>query len=127
MQAAEWSDAADCDRDRMRHASENPAVEEDSPASDLADVDQLAGVLVFSPTPTEPEATDVTPASTTRVLIGDHHRIRAGMFGQPALGLVVEVDQELHSVNDYCGLRSRACARCAARRNSRTCRSWPST
>jgi len=59
MQAAEWSDAAHCDRDRMRHASENPAVEEDSPTGDLADVDQLARVLVFSPTPTEPQVTDV--------------------------------------------------------------------
>jgi hypothetical protein len=39
VQAAKWSDPADGDRDRLRHAGENPAVEEDPPAADLADVD----------------------------------------------------------------------------------------
>jgi hypothetical protein len=96
VQAAEWSEAADGDGDGRRHAGENPTVEKDAPAADLADVDQPVRVLVLSPTPTEPEVTDVTPASTTDVLIGDDQRIRARMLGQPALGLVVDDDSEFH-------------------------------
>jgi hypothetical protein len=96
VQAAEWSEAAHGDGDGSRHAGENPTVEQHPPAANLADVDQPVRVLVLSPTPTEPEVTDVTPASTTDVLIGDDQRIRAGMLGQPAFGLVVEGDSEFH-------------------------------
>jgi hypothetical protein len=127
VQAPEGSDPADRDGDRVGHPRDNPAVEEDPPAADLADVDQLLGVLVLSSTPTEPEVTDVTSASTARVLIGDHHRIRARMLSQPVAGLVVEGDDEFQPTDAYCDARRRACARWAARRNSRTCRSWPST
>src|SRR6266851_3530621 len=41
-------------------------------------------------TPTEPQVTDVTPASTAGVLMGDHQRILAGMLGQPLLRLLVK-------------------------------------
>ncbi len=41
MQTPEWSDPADGDGDRLWHAHENPAVEEDPPTANLADVDQL--------------------------------------------------------------------------------------
>jgi len=90
MQAAEWSDPAHRDRDRVWHASHDPPVEKDPPAADLADVHQVIGALVFWTTPTEPEVTDVTPTSTAGVRVRDHHRVRAGMFGQPPLRLVVE-------------------------------------
>ena len=127
MQAAEWSDPADGDGDRVRHPRDNPAVEEDPPAGHLADADQLVRVLILSSTPTEPEVTDVTPASTARVLIRDHHRIRARMLSQPVPCLFVEGDDEFQVAEYYCDARKRACARWAASRNSRTCRSWPST
>ena len=99
VQPTERSDAADGDGDGGRHPPDDPAVEEDPPAADRADVDQLARVLVLLATPTEPEVTDVTPASTARVLVGDHHRIAARMLGQPVAGLVVEGDQELHPLH----------------------------
>ena len=99
MQAAEGSDPGDRDRDRVRHPADNPAVEKDPPAADLADVDQPAGVLILSPTPTEAEVTDVTAASTAGVLIRDHHGIRARMLGKPAPGLVVEGDEKLHPLH----------------------------
>ena len=99
MQAAEWSDPAHRDRDRVRHASHDPAVEKDPPAADLADVHQVIGALVFWTTPTEPEVTDVTAASTAGVLIRDHHGIRARMLGKPAPGLVVEGDEKLHPLH----------------------------
>jgi hypothetical protein len=98
MEAAEGPDSGDRDRNRCRHPGKNPAVEQDSPAGDLANVDQLTGVLVLSSTPTEPQVTDVTSASTARVLVGQHHRFRARVLGQPALGLVVEVNQEAHAL-----------------------------
>ena len=96
MQSAERPDPADGDGDGERHPGGDPTVEQDRPAADLADVDQLARILILLATPTEPQVTDVTPASTARVLVGDHHRIRAGMLGQPAFGLVVEGDSEFH-------------------------------
>jgi hypothetical protein len=96
VQAPERSNPTDGDRDGVWHAGENPAVEENSPAGDLADVDQLVGVLVLASTPTEPEVTDVTPASTARVLICDHHGIRARMLGQPGFGFDVEGNAEFH-------------------------------
>jgi len=99
VQAAEWPEAANRDRNGGRHARDNPAVDKDPPAARLADVDQLVGVLVIAPTPTEPEVTDVTPASTSMVGVGDHHRVGAGMLGQPVAGLVVEVDPELHPLH----------------------------
>ena len=99
MQAAEGSDPGDRDRDGVWHPADNPVVEKDPLAADLADVDQPAGVLILSPTPTEPKVTDVTAASAARVLIRDHHGIRARMLGQPAPGLVVEGDEKLHSLH----------------------------
>src|SRR5438309_1011686 len=76
-QAAEGSGAGDGHRYRGWYPADKPVVEKDSPAADLADVDQPAGVLILSPTPTEPEVTDVTAASTAGVLIRDHHGIGA--------------------------------------------------
>jgi hypothetical protein len=99
VQAAEWPEPGNRDRNGGRHPRHNPAVEKDAPPGRLADVDQLAGVLVLAPTPTEPEVTDVTPASTARVLVGDHHRIAARVLGQPVPGLIVEGDQELHPLH----------------------------
>jgi len=99
VQPTKRSDPTDGDRDGGRHARDDPAVEEDPPAADRADVDQLARVLVLLATPTEPEVTDVTPASTARVLVGDHHRIAARMLGQPVAGLLVEGYQELHPLH----------------------------
>jgi hypothetical protein len=98
MEAAEGPDSGDRDRNRCRHAGKNPAVEQHSPAADLAYLDQLTGVVVLSSTPTEPQVTDVTSASTAPVLVGEHHRIRARVLGQPALGLVVDGDQEVHAL-----------------------------
>jgi len=99
VQSAERPDPADGDGDGGRHPGGDPAVEQDRPAADLTDVDQLARILVLLATPTESEVTDVTPASTARVLVGDHHRIAARVLGQPVAGLVVEGDQELHPLH----------------------------
>ena len=99
MQAAKRSNPGDGDRDGLWHAGENPAIEKHPPPAGLADVDQPIRVLIFSPTPTEPEVTDVTAASTAGVLIRDHHRIRVRMLGQPAPGLVVEGDEKLHPLH----------------------------
>lgn len=100
MQPTKRSDATDGDGDGGRHPRDDPAVEEDPPAAERADVDQLARILVLLATPTEPEVTDVTPASTAGVLVRDDHRIAARMLGQPVAGLVVERDQELHRLHD---------------------------
>jgi len=90
VQTPKGSEAADCHRDRGGHPGHDPPVEQDPAAGRLANVDELLGVLIARLAPTEPQVTDVTPASTAGVLIGDHQGILAGMLGQPLLRLLVE-------------------------------------
>ena len=94
MQTAKRSDTTESDRDCPRHAGQDPAVEQNQTAADLPNIDQLIGACIPLAAPTEPEVTDVTPASTTGDLIGQHQRILTWMFGQPPLGLFVERDDE---------------------------------
>jgi hypothetical protein len=90
VQTAKWSEAADRHRDRGGHPGHDPPIEQDPATGRLANVDELLGVLIPRLAPTEPEVTNVTPASTAGVLISDHQRIVAGMHGQPLLRLLVE-------------------------------------
>ena len=94
MQAPERSEATNGDRDPLRHARHDSWVEKDPPAGHFADIDQ-SGLLVASAAPTEPQVTNVTPASAAGVAVGDDERVSAGMLVEPALGLVVEDNGEL--------------------------------
>ena len=93
MQAAERSEATNGDRDPLRHARHDFWVEQDPPAGHFADIDQ-SGLLVASATPTEPQVTNVTSASTARVAIGDDQRIAVGVLLEPAPRLIIEYDGE---------------------------------
>ena len=94
MQTAKRSDAADRHRDGGGHTGHDSPVEQDPATDHLANLDKLPGALVPRSAPTEPQVTDVTPASTAGVLIGDHQRILAGMLGQPLLRLLVKRQKE---------------------------------
>ena len=52
-------------------------------------------MLVAAAAPTEPQVTNVTPASTARVAIGDDERVPVGVLIEPAPCLVIECDDEL--------------------------------
>jgi hypothetical protein len=93
VEAPEWSEATNGDRDRSRHARHDSRIEKDPPAGQFANVDQL-GLLIASATPTEPQVTNVTSASTARVAVGDDECIPAGVFVEPALSPVVEYEGE---------------------------------
>ncbi len=93
MQTAKRSESAKGDRDRSRHARHDSRVEKDPPAAYLANIDQR-GLLIASAAPTEPQVTNVTPASTARVAIGDDKRVPVGVLLEPATCLVIEHDGE---------------------------------
>ena len=90
MQPAKGSEAADRHRDGDGHPGHDSAVQEDPATGGFANIDQLLGVLISRLAPTEPQVTDVTPASTAGVLVGDHQRILARVLGQPLFGFLVE-------------------------------------
>ena len=94
MQTAERSESANGDRDRSRHARDDSGVEKDPPAAHFADIDQRR-LLIASAAPTEPQVTNVTPASTARVAVGDDEPIAVGVLLEPATCLVIEYDGEL--------------------------------
>jgi hypothetical protein len=94
VQAAEWSEATNGDWDRSRDARHDSRVEIDSPTAHFADIHQR-GLLIASAAPTEPQVTNVTPASTARVAIGDDKRVPVGVLLDPATCLVIEYDGEL--------------------------------
>jgi hypothetical protein len=93
MQAPEWAEAANGDRDRVRHARHDSRIEKDPLAGHFADIDQR-GLLIASAAPTEPQVTNVTSASTARVAVGDDERIPVGVLVEPAPCPVVEYDGE---------------------------------
>jgi hypothetical protein len=93
VQAPERSEATNGHRDPSRHARHDSRVEKDSPAAHFADIHQR-GLLVASAAPTEPQVTNVTPASTARVAIGDDKRVRVGVLLEPVTCLVIEHDGE---------------------------------
>jgi hypothetical protein len=72
-------------------------VEQDSATGNLPDIHELPGAPFPRSAPTEPQVTDVTPASTAGVLVGDHQRILARMLGQPLLRLLVTRHEECAS------------------------------
>jgi hypothetical protein len=90
VQTPKGSEAADRHRDSGGHPGHDSPIEQNPATGCLANVDELLGVLSSRLAPTEPQVTDVTPASTARVLIGDHQGILAGMLGHPLLRLLVE-------------------------------------
>jgi hypothetical protein len=90
VQTAEWPDAADRYRNRARHARQDSLIEQDPAAGYFADLHELPRALVPRSAPTEPEVTDVTPASTASVLVSDQQRIVAGMLRQPLPRLLVK-------------------------------------
>ncbi len=94
MQTAKGSEAADRHRDRGWHPGHDSPIEQDPATGRLPNIDEVLGVLISRLAPTEPQVTNVTPASTAGVLIGDHQRILAGMLGEPLLRLLVEGDQK---------------------------------
>jgi hypothetical protein len=94
VQTAERSEPANGDRDRSRHARHDSRIEKDPPAAHFADIDQR-GLLIALPAPTEPQVTNVTPASTARVAIGDDKRVPVWVLLEPVTCLVIEYDGEL--------------------------------
>ena len=90
MQTAKWPDAAYRYRNRARHTSHDSLVEENPATGYNPYVHELPGVLVSCSAPTEPQVTDVTPASTAGVLVSDQQRIVAGMLRQPLPRLLVK-------------------------------------
>ena len=94
MQPAEWPDAADSDRNLQRHPRQDPPVEQDGPTHHLTDVNQIFRVLLPMLAPTEPQVTNVTSASTSRLAVSDDECVATGMLLQPAVGLGVEQDDE---------------------------------
>lgn len=94
MQAAKRSDPANRDRDDARHAWHDSPVQQDPAPGQLADVDQVGRPLIAAPAPTEPQVTDVTPTSTSRVRERDHQRLLAGVRLQPPPCLLIQGDDE---------------------------------
>lgn len=94
MEAAKRMDAADRNRNGSRHAGHDSQIEKDSATLNFPDINQLRGALIPIVAPPETEVTDMTPAATPAVLEGNHQRVTAGMFLQPAACLLVEGDQE---------------------------------
>jgi len=90
VQTAKGSEAGDRHRDRGGHPRHDSPVDQDPATGLLANIGELLGVLILRLAPTEPQVTNVTPASTAGVLIGDHQRILARMLGEPLLRLPVE-------------------------------------
>jgi hypothetical protein len=106
VQTAKRPDAADGHRDQRGHPGLDSPVEQDSATGCLANIDELPGVLIARLAPTEPQVTNVTPASTAGVLIGDDQRIVARMLGQPVLRLLVKGDKEpVGHIVEYAFLR----------------------
>jgi hypothetical protein len=97
VQAAKRPNPADGDRDHTRHPRHDPAVKQDAAPTELADVDQVGGLLVPAPAPTEPQVTDVTAASTSGVREGEHEGHLAWVLGEPSACLRVDLhDEHLH-------------------------------
>jgi len=94
VQAAERAETTNGDRDDVRDARHDSRVEKDPPAGYRADVDE-GRLLVGLPAPTEPQVTDVTSASATRVAVGDDKRIPVWVLLEPAPRGVVEFDDEV--------------------------------
>jgi len=94
VQAAEGSEAANGDGDPARHASHDARIEKDPPTGQHADFDQRRPIIP-SPAPTEPQVTNVTPASAAGVAVGDDEGIPGGVLVEPAPSLVVEDNGEL--------------------------------
>jgi len=93
VQAAERAEAANGDGNPARHAGHDSRIEKDPPTGHRADLDER-GPFIASPAPTEPQVTNVTPASAARVAIGDDERILGGVLDEPVPCLVVEYDGE---------------------------------
>lgn len=94
MQAAERSQSPNGDRNDSRHARHDASIQEQLAVGNLADVDQLVQARIAVAAPTEPEVTNVTPASTSSVLISDDERILTRVLVQPPARLLVEGDVE---------------------------------
>jgi hypothetical protein len=93
VQTAEGSQAANRDRDGARHAGHDPRIEQDPATGHPADLNEPR-LVIASPAPTEPQVTNVTPASAAGVAIGDDERVPIGTLAQPAARLLVEDDGE---------------------------------
>jgi hypothetical protein len=93
VEAPEWSEATNGDRNPVRHSRLDSGIEENAPAGHFADIDQLS-LRIASAAPTEPQVTDVTSPSTARVAISDDERIPVGVLVEPAPCLVIEYDVE---------------------------------
>ena len=94
MQAPERANAADGDGNPARHAGHDSRIEKDPPTGQHADLDQRRPIIP-SPAPTEPQVTNVTPASAAGVAVGDDEGIPGGVLVEPAPSLVVEDNGEL--------------------------------
>jgi len=92
VQAPERAEATDRHGDQAGHARHDAWVNQDAPPGHFADLDERR--LVVAPAPTEPQVTNVTPASAACVAVGDDERVAGRLLAQPALGLVVEDDGE---------------------------------
>lgn len=102
MQTAKRADAADRDGNVDGHTGHDPSVEQDPATAHLADFDELLGALFARSAPTEPQVTNVTPASTAGVLIGNHQGVLARMLLEPATGLFVErYDVGIGHIGEY--------------------------
>ena len=102
MQTAKRADAADRNGDVDGHTGHDPSVEQDPATAHLADFDEPLRALFAHSAPPEPQVTNVTPASTAGVLIGDHEGSLARMLVEPAARLFVKRhDEVVGHVGEY--------------------------
>ena len=94
MQSPERPESPDRYRDDLRQARHDTPVQEDAAPCHLSNFDELLAIRVAVAAPTEPQVTDVTAASTSRVVVRDDERVVARVLGQPGLRRIVEHDVE---------------------------------
>ncbi|MEO6797775.1 MAG: hypothetical protein ABI401_08300 [Candidatus Dormibacter sp.] len=94
MQPTAGAEAADGYRDRLRHSRPDAAIQQDTAAGELADILQVRRPALAAPAPTDPEVTDVTPASTASISKGENERIATGVEVEPPASLLIQGDRK---------------------------------
>jgi hypothetical protein len=94
VQPAEGPESPDSYGNKPRQARHDPSIQEDLAARHLTNGSVSSNLPILVAAPTEPKVTDVTSASTSAVLVGNHQCIPTRMLLQPMPCGVVEDDLE---------------------------------